>query len=133
MIIKYKILDKKGFTLLEILVATAILAIAITVILQLFSANLRNIAVSDDYVKAVTKAHIKMREILDESDIGEKAYTEVTKDGYRLDVSIAEILRDRTENLNVKLYEINLKISWRKGNKEKFLNLKTLKTAGKVI
>lgn len=129
----FKISGKKGFTLLEVLVATAILAIAITVILQLFSANLRNIAVSDDYVKAVTKAHIKMREILDESDISEKAYTEVTNDGYRMDVSISEMLKDRTENLNVKIFEISLKVSWWKGNKEKFLNLKTMKTVGKTI
>lgn len=133
MIMEYKFSNKKGFTLLEVLIATAIMAIAITVIIQLFSANLRNIAVSDDYVKAVTKAHIKMRELLDENDISEKAYTEITNDGYRMDISISETLQDRTENLNVKLYEINLKVSWWKGNKEKFLNLKTLKTVSKKI
>lgn len=133
MITEYKFSNKKGFTLLEVLIATAIMAIAITVIIQLFSANLRNIAVSDDYVKAVTKAHIKMRELLDENDISEKAYTEITNDGYRMDISISETLQDRTENLNVKLYEINLKVSWWKGNKEKFLNLKTLKTVSKAL
>lgn len=133
MIMEYKFSNKKGFTLLEVLIATAIMAIAITVIIQLFSANLRNIAVSDDYVKALTKAHIKMRELLDENDISEKAYTEITNDGYRMDISISETLQDRTENLNVKLYEINLKVSWWKGNKEKFLNLKTLKTVSKAL
>jgi prepilin-type N-terminal cleavage/methylation domain-containing protein len=130
---KYKKLHKKGFTLLEVLVATAVLSIAITVILQLFSANIRNIAVSDDYVKAVTKAHIKMREILDESDITDKTYSEITNDGYKVDVSISEIAKDRSENLNVKLFEIDLKLSWLKGNKEKFINLKTMKLVGKKI
>jgi prepilin-type N-terminal cleavage/methylation domain-containing protein len=130
---KYKKLYKKGFTLLEVLVATAVLSIAITVILQLFSANIRNIAVSDDYVKAVTKAHIKMREILDESDITDKTYSEITNDGYKVDVSISEIAKDRSENLNVKLFEIDLKLSWLKGNKEKFINLKTMKLVGKKI
>jgi hypothetical protein len=74
-----------------------------------------------------------MREILDESDITDKTYSEITNDGYKVDVSISEIAKDRSENLNVKLFEIDLKLSWLKGNKEKFINLKTMKLVGKKI
>jgi prepilin-type N-terminal cleavage/methylation domain-containing protein len=48
--------SNKGFTLLEILVALAILATAVTIIFQLFSAGLRNIAVSEDVVSAAVRA-----------------------------------------------------------------------------
>jgi prepilin-type N-terminal cleavage/methylation domain-containing protein len=123
----------RGFTLLEVLVATAILGIAVTVVLQLFSANLRAISVSEDYVSAATKAGAKMREILSDDDLSEKSFSEITDDGYRMDVSITDALKERTENLQVKLLEINLTIHWVRGTKESALTLKTLKVVEKEI
>jgi len=74
--------DSKGFTLLEVLVALAILGIAITVVLQLFSANLRSIAASEDYISAVTTAEARLRDILDDEELSEKSWSETTSDGY---------------------------------------------------
>src|SRR4030042_4140210 len=108
-----------GFTLLEVLVAIAILGIAVTVVLQLFSANLRAISVSGDYISAATKAEAKMREILSDDELSERSFNEVTDDGYRMDVSITDALRERTENLYVRLLEINLTIHWVRGTKER--------------
>jgi general secretion pathway protein I len=122
-----------GFTLLEVLVATAILAIAVGVIMQLFSANLRAIALSGDYVSAATKAESRMREILDDDKLSEKSFSETTEGGYKIDVSITEALKDRTENLQVKLLQIDLTIHWVKGSKEKSLTLSTLKMMKKEI
>ncbi len=124
---------KKGFTLLEILVALAILGIAITIILQLFSANLRALSVSGNYVSAVTKAEAKMREILDDSNLSEKSWSEVTDDGYRFDASLTETLKDRTENLQVRLLEVALTVQWTEGSKKKSLTLKTMKVVNKQI
>jgi prepilin-type N-terminal cleavage/methylation domain-containing protein len=122
-----------GFTLLEILVALAILGIAITIILQLFSANLRALSVSENYVSAVTKAEAKMREILDDTNLSEKSWSEVTDDGYRFDASITETLKDRTENLQVRLLEVALTVQWTEGIKKKSLTLKTMKVVNKQI
>jgi general secretion pathway protein I len=122
-----------GFTLLEVLVATAILAIAVAVILQLFSANLRAIALSGDYVSAATEAESRMREILDDDKLSEKSFSEITDEGYRIDVSVTEALKDRTENLQVKLLQIDLTIRWVKGPEEKSLTLSTLKIMKKEI
>jgi prepilin-type N-terminal cleavage/methylation domain-containing protein len=130
----YQVLSsRKGFTLLEVLVATAILAIAITVILQLFSANLRAISVSGDIVSAASLAESRMREILDDTSLDEKSFSEVTRDGYRIDVSITDTLKDRTDNLNVRLLEIDLKVSWERGAKQRYLTLRTLKSVNKKI
>ncbi len=125
--------ESNGFTLLEVLVATAILAIAVAVILQLFSANLRAISLSGDYVSAATKAESRMREILDDDKLSEKSFSETTDDGYRIDVSITDTLKDRTENLQVKLLQIDLTLRWVKGSKEKSLALSTMKMMKKEI
>lgn len=117
----------RGFTLLEVLVAVAILGIAVTIVIQLFSANVRAISSSKDYIYASAEAEAKMREILDDEDISEASFTEVTDDGYRMDVSIAEVLNERTENLQVKLLEIDLTVHWTTGTKEKSLTLRTMK------
>jgi prepilin-type N-terminal cleavage/methylation domain-containing protein len=125
--------SKRGFTLLEILVALAILGLAITIILQLFSANLRALSVSGNYVSAVTKAEAKMREILDDTNLSEKSWSEVTDDGYRFDASITETLKDRTENLQVRLLEVSMTVQWTEGSKKKSLTLKTMKIVNKQI
>ncbi len=125
--------QREGFTLLEVLLALAILGIAITIILQLFSADLRALSVSEDYVSAVTKAEAKMRDILDNDNLSEKSWSETTDEGYRFDTSITEVLKDRTENLNVRLLEVDLTIYWTKGTKNKSLTLKTMKVVNKQI
>lgn len=124
---------QSGFTLLEILVALAILGIALLVIMQIFSANLRGIAVSEDYVTAVSKAEARMREILDDEKLSEKAWSEQTDDGYRMDASIKETLRDRTENLQVRLMEIYLTVYWNKGGKNRLVTLRTMKVVNKQL
>jgi prepilin-type N-terminal cleavage/methylation domain-containing protein len=126
-------MSDRGFTLLETLVATSLLGIAIAVILQLFSANLHSISESGDYVAAATRAEVKMREVLDNSDLAEKSYSEVTDDGYRMDVSITEALKDRTENLQIRLFEIALTMHWTDGSKEKSMTLRSMKAVKKEI
>ncbi|MFZ5906048.1 MAG: type IV pilus modification PilV family protein [Nitrospirota bacterium] len=123
----------QGFTLLEILVAIAVLSIAVTIVLQLFSANLRTIAVSGDYVTAATMAQVKMREVLDEENPVEQALSEVTDNGYRIDTSITETLQERTENLQVKMLELVVSVHWVKGIKERSLTIRTLKAVEKEI
>jgi prepilin-type N-terminal cleavage/methylation domain-containing protein len=122
-----------GFTLLEILVAIAILGIAVTVVLQLFSADLRAISASGDYVAASTKADAKMRELLADDKLSEKSFSEITDDGYIMDISITDALKDRTENLQVRLLEIDLTIHWASGTKDKSLTMRTLKVVEKEI
>lgn len=125
--------DSKGFTLLEVLVALAILGIAITVVLQLFSANLRSIAASEDYISAVTTAEARLRDILDDEELSEKSWSETTSDGYRMDVTVSDALTERTDNLQVKALIIDLTIRWVKGVKENSINLKTMKLVEKKV
>jgi general secretion pathway protein I len=121
----------EGFTLLEILVALAIMAIAVTMVLQLFSVNLRAVSIAGGMSTAAVRGEARIREILAEPSLTGLSSTEVTEDGYRMDISIAETLKDRTDNLPVKLMDVVLTIHWMEGHKEKSLTLKSQKMVDK--
>jgi len=125
--------SSKGFTLLEILVALAILATAVTIIFQLFSAGLRNIAVSEDVVSAAVRAEAKMREVLSNEELIENSWTETTTDGYTFAVNITEALQEKTDSLPVQVLQVDLTITWTKNSKERSLRLKTYKTVNKQV
>lgn len=125
--------NARGFTLLEVLVALVLLSVALVAILQLFSINLRGIATSEDFAKAVMRAEATMRDVLDEDDIAEKSSSETTPDGYRIDVAITNAEEKRTENLPLKLLQISLTVHWKDGVKERALTLKTMKAVTKKI
>lgn len=122
-----------GFTLLEVLVALALLAISITVLIQLFSANLRTIHASEDYVTAIIKADAKLREILSDDRLSEKSWSEVTEDGYSFYANVYKTLKDRTEDLNIDLLEIDLTVRWAVGKRERSVELKTMKIVPRKI
>lgn len=125
--------NARGFTLLEVLVALVLLSVALVAILQLFSANLRGIATSEDIAKAVMRAEATMRDVLDDDDIAEKSSSETTPDGYRIDVAITNAEEKRTENLPLKLLQISLTVHWKDGVKERTLTLKTMKAVTKKV
>jgi len=120
-----------GFTLLEVLVAIVILGVAVVLVLQLFSAGIRAITVSEEYVTAVEKAEAKMREVLDEEKLEESAWSEAMEDGSTADVTVSETLKERTGSLPVKVLEIALTLHWTNGAKNRSLTLKTMKVVAR--
>ena len=54
---------QQGFSLIEILVAFMILAMSLTVIYRIFSGGLRNVALSEDYARAVLVAESQLAAI----------------------------------------------------------------------
>ena len=123
----------EGFTLLEVLVATSILGIALAIVLQLFSVNLRAISASSEYISGVMTAEARMRELLHADSISEQVTSEMTSDGYRIDIAVHETLPERTENLPVRLFSINMKVSWTIGLHEKSISLNSLKTVRREL
>lgn len=118
---------KSGFTLLEVLVAFVLLATTVTVILQLFSSNIKALSASEDYASAVVRVESKMREILDNEQLSENAWSEETPEGYKFDVIVAKAYETRTKDLPLKVMEIGVTMSWKKGEKNRALTLKTMK------
>lgn len=122
-----------GFTLLEVLVALAVLGIAVTVVFQLFSANLQALSASENYVEVSLRAATRMRELLDDRALAEKSWSEISPEGYRLDIEVKEALADRTDLLPVRLLEVGLTVHWNRGNRERSLNFRALKLMEKEL
>jgi prepilin-type N-terminal cleavage/methylation domain-containing protein len=116
-----------GFTLLEVLVALAILGMAVTIVFQLFSANLKTLARSEGYVSAVVRAQERMQQVLDDTKLAEGSWSEKTSEGYQIDVNVTEALSERTQALPVRLFEVALTIRWQSYAREKSMTFRTLK------
>ena len=114
-----------GFTLLEVLVALAVLAIALVVVMQVFSANLRNLSVSEQHVYAVSRAETIMREVVDDESFPDVPSGGTTDDGYRYSVSMAKVLEERTRPVPADLLLVSVTVSWNEGKRERNIMLQT--------
>jgi general secretion pathway protein I len=124
----FRVLERKdGFTLLEVLVAFVLLVTVVTVILQLFSANIKALSVSEDYASAIVRAESKMREILDNEQLAENVWSETSPEGYRFDITVAKAYEARTKDMPMKILEIGVTMSWKMRGKDKSLILSTMK------
>lgn len=121
-----------GFTLLEIMVSLAILAIAIVVVIQLFSASLRSITVSEGYLQAELKAAEKLREVLeDDKKLTEGSLSDVKDENYTVNIEVKPVKEDRTLDLDFNLMEVTLNMQWKDGSKQRNITLSTYKLVNK--
>lgn len=121
-----------GFTLLEIMVSLAILAIAIVVVIQLFSASLRSITVSEGYLQAELKAAEKLREVLeDDKKLTEGSLSDVKDENYTVNIEVKPVKEDRTLDLDFNLMEVTLNMQWKDGAKQRNITLSTYKLVNK--
>ena len=135
----FRISTQKGFTLLEILLAISILGVAITVIMQQFSAGLRIARTSQTYTTATIYAKQKLEELQVEEEMKEKEESGSFDDGYYFRVSIMpyeEYMGDEEDeelfdHLPLEMFRLKSVVSWKEGEKEKSITLATLKTVKK--
>jgi general secretion pathway protein I len=123
----------RGFTLIEVLIALTLLSITVTLVIQLFSSSLRSTGSADEYVTAVKRAELRMKELLDADTLDEGSWTETTDEGYQMKIAVSGTLKERTDYLYVKLMRIDLSVLWKNGSKEKVWTLHTLKAIGKSL
>lgn len=133
-----KLSSQKGFTLLEILLAVSILGLAITVIMQQFSAGLRIARMSNTYTTATIYAKQKLEEFQVEEEMKEGEESGSFEDGYSWRISITpyeEYLEEEDEelfeHLPLEMYRLESVVWWEEGEKEKSITLATLKTVKK--
>ena len=126
-------LNWAGFTLLEIMVAMSLIGIVLVVVMQLFSANLRSLSVSESHVNAAAHAEAIMRNILEDEGFPNTIRSGTTEDGYRYDAAITKAYEERTQALNVDLFQVRVTIYWNDGARQRSLSLETLKMTEKKI
>jgi hypothetical protein len=117
---------------MEIMVALAVMGFAVVYLVQLFSSNLRMIGTSREYMAVLTQAEAAMREIVESDKIEEKSWKEETDQGFQIEVSVAEAQKEKTENLPIKLLQIEMNLSWEKVPRKKTLTLRTFKVVNRI-
>jgi prepilin-type N-terminal cleavage/methylation domain-containing protein len=125
--------NRAGFTLLEILVAISLIGIVLVVVMQLFSANLRSLSISESHVNATAHAEAIMRNILEDEEFPNTILSGTTEDGYRYDATIAKGYEERIQALNIDLYQVKVTIYWNDGTRQRSIFLETLKMTEKKI
>jgi general secretion pathway protein I len=115
---------QKGFTLLEVLVATVIMAVAVTGLLSALSTSMRNAARLTDYDRAALSARVKMDELLTTTQLPRGTVLEGPWEygGWRARVTPFESLPNSGPGSLV-LDRIELELWWMSGDVRRHLNL----------
>lgn len=127
---------EQGFSLLEVLVAFMVLALTLTIIMQIFSGGLRNIGRSDDYTRAVLLAESKLTELAASSLEPKELSGAAENFRWAGAISVAgeEALGAPPPvevNNPVDLYKIQVNVSWGEAEKARQITLNTLRLGAK--
>ena len=105
----------RGFTLIEVLVALAVLSITLVVLLQAFGGGLRAVGTSERYLMATMLARSVLDDIGTETPVVAGEKSDDIADGYRWTTRIAPsptIAPVKDEALLQVPYEVQVEISW---------------------
>jgi len=123
----------KGFTLIEVSIAVAILGVGLTVLIELFSGGLRLGRASEEYTKAVNYARSKMEEIAVKPIIKEGSEEGEFDETYRWQVDVKKVEILPVENKPdfkppAQFFQVQINIIWKSGSKEKSTRIESYRT-----
>ncbi|MBS1225342.1 MAG: ral secretion pathway protein [Proteobacteria bacterium] len=122
---------QRGFSLLEVLVAFAILSVSLGVLLQVFATGLRNAGMADDYTQATLYAESILAAYGREAPLGEGVREGPVNDrfSWRGTVSaVAEGMPD-PEKTQVRAYRVSVEVFWRGLTQTRSVMLETVRLA----
>ena len=132
--------EQIGFTLLEVMIALAIMGIGLGITMQLFSGSLKAAHKSGQYTDAIFLARQKMEEVLLKTPLEEGWDSGVFNDDFadfswEVEIKPYEYAAERVKGdlgsdsqMMISMLEIRGKVSWGEGEKEHQLSLVTLRT-----
>lgn len=123
----------KGFTLIEAVIALAILGVGLIVIIEIFSGGLRLARTSVEYTKAVNYGRLKMEEIAIKPKIEEGTEEGEFDPTYRWQVEVKKVdllsvEKDRDFKPPVEHFQVKVNVLWKSGRKERSALFETYRT-----
>ena len=124
---------ERGFTIVEVVIALAILGMGLTVIMELFSGGLRLGKTSGEYIKAVNYGRLKLEEIglkpILEEEMEEGKFDDLFR--WQVVTKRVNLLPDeQAKDLKppVELFHMDIQIIWKSGHKEKSIRVESYQT-----
>ncbi len=123
----------KGFTLIEVVVALAILGVGLTVLIELFSGGLRLARASMEYTKAVNYARMKMEEMTVKPAVQEGTEEGESDDrAFRWQVGVKKVdLLSIDKSVDYKppieLFQVKIDVFWKSGSKERSASVESFR------
>jgi general secretion pathway protein I len=120
---------QSGFSLLEVLVAFAILALSLGVLLQIFSKALIATSVSETYSRAVALAESKLNAVGSELPLEEGVQSGEPEDGMDWSVYVEPFALEGWlgENPPLQPYRVTAVVSWPGSARARRVSLRTLR------
>ena len=115
----------RGFTLLEVIIALAILGIGFALAMELLATGVRSVKTSEEYTQAVLLAHRKMAEIADTASLKGAVEQGESGAGLRWASELQALPQD--EALPAQLYQVRVRVTWPGRRSEKSLDLYSLR------
>jgi prepilin-type N-terminal cleavage/methylation domain-containing protein len=124
-----KIPSHRGFTLLEVVVAMAIVGLGVVTLLEIFSSGLRLTASSTARTLAITVGQQAFDEFLLRYRVNGNEQAEGSADGYRWRARVDRFPEgsELSSEAGWELKEISLQLRYRDGLREKELDMRTLR------
>lgn len=129
-LVRNLIADKRGFTLLEVMVSVAILGIGVLTVMQLFSGGLRLAGAATDQTGTVLVAREKMSWALNDKSLTDGRIDGVEEDGYRWKVELSPYRSEVNEaESGLRVIKVDVSVTNPDGGKTYVLtSLKSVRT-----
>ena len=121
---------QSGYTLIEVLVAFMILALALTVLLRIFSGGLRNVSVSSDYATATLIAESRLAAAGIDVPLrpGETSGTEGERFEWTVNVQDYQPWPGyRSAARGLEAYRVTVTVEWPHGDRTRTVGLSTVR------
>jgi general secretion pathway protein I len=127
---------KKGFTLIEVLIAIAVLGTTLGLIIALFAGGLRSARLTEGYSQALLLAREKMDDVLiwkgsDSEEVDEEESGTVQDFSWEKIVSPFVLDEEADDETSINFNKVDIIVRWKEGIKEKSLSLQGLVMADK--
>jgi general secretion pathway protein I len=119
-----------GYTLIEVLVAFMILALALTVLLRIFAGGVRNVSVSSEYARAVLIAESRLTAAGMDGALAPGETSGIEEDRFAWTRTVHEYTPSpdyKASVQNVLAYYVTVSVAWPYGDSTRSIDISTVR------